>query len=150
MTENKFKDPCNRWLTSGLFIETAGPNKDFILFSLEEAKELFLETGDITGYRFATEHLGGWQHFKAMEASPVLRDIIEEWKEELEVKIRAENLLDIQENAKGGHYQAQKYLVDRGWEQNPKGRPSKVDKEKHLRKEEKLRSQVSEFLRPIK
>lgn len=144
-----FKDSANRWVTVGLFQETAGQNKSFILYTLDEARKLFLESHDPTGYIFAQEHLGGWQHFKALEASPALRGHIEEWKEELEAKLRAEHLLGISSLAKSGHYQAHKFMVDRGWEQNSKGRPSKAEKQKHLAREEKLRNNVSEFLRPV-
>ena len=146
---SKYKDKNNRWLTVGLFEETAGPNKSYILYTVEEARNLFLETGDVTGYVFAEKYLGGWQHFKALQASPVLRDMITEWCEDLEAKIRAEHLLGINKLGKEGHYQASKFMVDRGWEEVSKGRPTKKEKEAHLNREDKLRSNVSEFLRPV-
>lgn len=146
---SKFKDSSNRWLTVGLFKETAGPNKDFILYTLEEARALFIASGEPTGFVFAEEHLGGWQHLQALEASPALRDHIAEWRESLEAKLRADHLLRINELAKGGHFQAAKFLVDRGWEQTKKGRPTKAEKEAHLAREDKLRNNVSEFLRPV-
>lgn len=147
---SKFKDCVNRWVTVGLFAETAGPNKEFILWTLDEAKDLYLKTRDITGYTFAKQHLGGLSHWKALKASPTLSPILEEWEEEMEIMKRAEALLRIEAEARGGHYQANKFLADRGWDLRIAGRPSKAEVEKELNKQAKIASKVVDFLRPVK
>lgn len=146
----KFKDSVGRWITVGLFEETAGPNKDFILMTIDEARKRFLETQDITGYIFAKLHLGGLQHWKALQASPVLAPLIEEWVEEMEVAKRSDALLRIEAEARGGHFQANKFLADKGWVNRPAGRPSKAEVEREMNKQTKIANNVKSFLRPVK
>ena len=129
-----FKDPIkNTWITSGLFKETAGPNKSFILFTVEEARKLFVQSGDPTGVVFADEHLGGYQHWKALKDCNPLKPYIAEWEEELEVRIRSKQLGNIMKQADEGHFQAEKFLMDRGWEKRGAGRPSKEEVERETR-----------------
>lgn len=72
---SKFKDSMNRWVTRGLFKETAITTDEFVLMTLDEARKKYLACGDPTGYVFATEHLGGYKHWKALKNSPVLSPI---------------------------------------------------------------------------
>lgn len=145
-----FKDSMNRWVTVGLFKETAGPNKDYVCMSLDEARQKFIDCDDMTGYTFAVTHLGGYKHWKAILSSPVLREYIEEWEEELEVKKRAAALQRIEKEARTGHFQANKFLTDRGWQTRKAGRPSNEEVEKNLKREGKLQNEVEHFLVPIK
>lgn len=144
-----FKDSINRWVTVGLFEETAGPNKEFVCMTIDEARQLFIECDDMTGYVFCTQYLGGYQHWKAILSSPKLEPYIEEWKEELEVKKRSEALNRIEREAQTGHFQANKFLADRGWETRKAGRPSNEEIEKNVRREKKLRDNVQHFLTPV-
>lgn len=130
---NKFKDSMNRWLTTGLFKETS-QMPQFVVWTLEEAKQLYLATDDPTGYTFATEHLGGWSHWLALHASPNLRGILKSWEEELEVKLRAAALQEVLKHSKSDKgYQAAKYLVEAGWKPKEIGRPSREKIEKEAR-----------------
>jgi len=145
---SKFKDSLNRWVTISLFEETA-VNKDFVIMSLEDARRVYVEMGDPTGYNFSTEYLGGYRHWKAIMASPKLSEIIEEWNEEIEIKMQAEGLLRISAIAKEGHYQANKLLADRGWVQRAPGRPTKEEVEKNINRDRKLAKEVEHFLTPV-
>jgi hypothetical protein len=145
-----FKDSLNRWITVGLFKETSGPNKDFVLMTIDEAREKFVECDDMTGYVFANRYLGGYAHWKAILSSPAMAEYIEEWMEELETKKRAEALQRIESEARTGHFQANKFLADRGWETRAAGRPSNVEVEKNIRREKKLAAKVEHFLTPVK
>lgn len=127
----KFKDTIGRWYTVALFKEFA-PDKKHVLFTTEEAKQLYLECNDITGYEFATKHLGGWQHWVALHNSPKVLPLIEQWEEELEVRIRSESIKNIALLSKGEKgYQAAKFLADKGWKVKGVGRTTKeaIDKE---------------------
>ncbi len=124
--KDKFKDSQNRWRTKSLFWNIALTPKEHVLFTFEEARILFLETNDPTGYRFAVDHLGGWKHFLLIKQSPVIGDKIAEWEEELEIKLRSEsvrNMMKLSQGDKG--YQANKFLIDGGWIQKKAGRPTK-------------------------
>jgi len=144
-----FKDKGNRWLTTGLFAETAAGNKEFIIMTLEEGRERFVELKDMTGYKFANAHLGGYAHWKALENS-TFHCHIEDWKEELEVAIRCESLERIASEAEGGHYQANKFLADRGWDVREAGRPSKKEVEKKVNREAKVVEASKRFLTPLR
>jgi len=129
----------NRYFTIGLFKETAIHDKQYVLFTLEEAKSLYMACRDITGYQFAIQHLGGWQHFKALYKSPALSPILDEWEEELEVALRSEALKKIETLSTGDKgYQAAKFLVDKGWKEKTKGRTTKEAIQKEARINEKV------------
>lgn len=133
---NKFKDVMGRWITSGLFKETA-QKKDYIIFTLAEARSLYIEANDLTGYLFATTVLGGWKHWLALKESPALLPHILQWEDELEVKVRSLGLQNIMTASKGIQgYQASKYLVEGGWNKKTVGRPSKAQ----VQKESKIRA----------
>ena len=125
MKKRVFKDTMDRFITSGLFKETA-QTKNWIEYTLKEAKVLFIECGDPTGYLFSEKHLGGYQHWLALKQSPALEHHLLSWEDELEVKIRAEGLKRvIEESEKKTGYQAAKYLVQAGWKMKELGRPTK-------------------------
>lgn len=140
MEATKFKDAQNRWYTIGLFKETAAPEHySKILFTLEEAKNLFLKERDVTGYSFSNKYLGGWKHLKALKNSPRLRPIIKEWEEELEVMLRSEaitHIIDLSKSDKG--YQAAKFLADRGYRDKTVGRRTKEAIEKQAKEDAAL------------
>lgn len=145
----RFKDSCNRWLTSGLFYELRDNKSEFAVFTtwdedrevegrtLLSLKRLFLSCDDPTEYEFANKYLGGWGHWKALQESPVVAPLVEAWREEWDVKTRArawERIIDISKSEKG--FQAAKVLADRGWRLRTAGAPSKAEKE-GLRKQDR-------------
>jgi hypothetical protein len=142
-----FKDSVNRWLTVGLFSETA-TNPASVIMTLEEGRKRFVELADMTGYKFASKYLGGYPHWKALEASSFSRHI-EDWKEELEVAIRCGALERISEEAETGHFQANKFLTDRGWDTRSAGRPSKLEVEKKVTRDAKVVQAAKRFLTPL-
>jgi hypothetical protein len=141
---NKFKDSVGRFFTKGLFKETAIGEKKFVLYTLEEAKQLYLSCDDITGYEFASNHLGGWKHWIALHNSPTLEPILREWEEELEVKLRSQaikNIMTLSVTDKG--YQASKFLADRGWKVKETGRPTKEAIQKETRVQSRMYEEFS-------
>lgn len=141
-----FKDTQGRWITSGLFKETAATDQ-FVLWTLDEAKALYIACGDPTGYEFAAEHLGGWKHWLLLKASPALQGYIAEWEEELEAKIRAHAVRNIAARSgtdKG--YQAEKWLADAGWKPKEMGRPTREKVEKEARIKNKMYSEFGDVI----
>jgi hypothetical protein len=143
-----FKDSINRWILSGLFYETCASTKEFAIMSLEEGRKRFVELDDMTGYKFGNKYLGGYQHWRALEASSFGKHI-EDWKEELEVSIRCRALERITNESVNGHYQANKFLVDRGWDTRAAGRPSKLEVKKKVARDAKVVNAAKRFLTPI-
>lgn len=155
MDSKKLLDSMGRPLTQSLFLEIG--YSDYAVYTLKEQdyeyrgkvypslKRLYLEEEDPTEYAFAEKHLLGWQHWKRLCENKQIMKHIEEWREELELKIRSQAIRDMQNlcASESGNYSAAKFLADRGWEKRAAGRPSKAEKEKHLRIEEKIKEEFS-------
>lgn len=139
---SKFKDSMNRWLTSGLFYEVGEVASPFAMYTLQDEdreakgktypsiKKAYMSCTDPTEYEFANKYLGGWSHWKEIQESPPMKKHIAEWREEFEIKMRAEAIKGIALIAKTEKgYQAAKYLADCGWKLRAAGAPSKEEKE---------------------
>lgn len=95
---------------------------------------LFVECGDVTEYEFARKYLGGWQHWQRVQRQSKIAPLVKQWREELEIRTQSIGMRSIMERVGEGHYNASKYLSDKGW--NPdRGRPSKEEKEARIKKE---------------
>lgn len=141
-----FKNPSGRWLTNALFYELTLPDtREYAVFTLKEddhdvkgttyisLKRLYLEARDPTEYQFAKTCLGGWSHWKELQESAKLKDEIEEWREELDVMLRSEGIIQTIKLATkaDASFQATKYLTELGWKkEGGKGRPSKAQVKK--------------------
>lgn len=153
--KSKMYDSMGRPLTQSLFLEVG--YSEFAIYTLKEfdheyngkiypsLKQLFLKTEDPTEYEFANKYLIGWQHWKRLNENKLLAKHFEEWREELELRLRSQAVRDMQNlcASESGNYSAAKFLADRGWEKRAAGRPSKAEKERHLRIEEKLGEEFS-------
>jgi hypothetical protein len=146
-----FKDVHGRYRTQSLFLEIFYDDAVAIYSLSDEDKErdgkvfpslrrLYLETADPTEYVFATKYLWGWKHWLALQENGVLMKHIEEWREELEVKLRSEavkNVLALSKNS----YNAAKWAADGSWN-TKRGRPSKEE----LAREKRIRERVTNEL----
>jgi len=147
----QFKDSQGRWLTTGIFKETAMGETKFLLYTLEEAKKNYLDCDDVTGYEYATKYLGGWKHWLALHRSPALAPHLEDWTEELEVKIRAEAIKRIASLSTGAQgYQASRYLADKGWKVKKAGRTTKDAIKKEARVQSKMYEEFKDNVVAIK
>lgn len=154
-----FKDSMGRWFTKGLFWETCRPdNKEWASYTLKEQeheglpslKALYLETSDPTEYEFATSYLGGWLHWKALCECSWFQPHLEDWREELEVKLRSEGIKKIAEHSRGEKgYQAAKYLADRGWDMRKAGAPSKEERARELKVQSRLHDEIDDDMARI-
>ena len=154
--KSKLQDTMGRPLTQSLFLELG--YSDYAVYTLKEydypykgkhypsLKRLFLNEEDPTEYFFAEKHLLGWQHWKRLCDNKMIAKHIEEWREELELKIRSQAVKDMMNlcASESGNFSAARYLANREWEKRPAGRPSKVEKEKHLRIEERIEEEFAE------
>lgn len=137
--KSKMLDVMGKPLTQSLFLEIN--YNDQAIYTLKEhdhehngkfypsLKRLYLEADDPTEYTFAITHLLGWKHWQRLCENKVLRRHIDEWREELEVKLRSRGVLQAIKNAEQGGFQSAKWLADRGWDTRGAGRPSKEEVE---------------------
>lgn len=145
-------------LTQKLFLETNGWDRSSALYTLTDEdkwdgnrpiysiRRLYVDLEDVHEYEFAVKYFGSWQHWQKVANSPRLKDFVNEWREELSVKLRTRNLKRMEELAADGDRQAIKYMADKGWEgkddaPKKRGRPSKEEKQGYLKQqaEEDLR-----------
>lgn len=139
--DSPYRNSNNVLLLRGLFVETSS-NPDSVIYTLKDhdykgypsLKKLYLDTNDITEYTFATTYLESWTHWKLLSETTWFAPMAEVWREELELKNRAEALAAIISKSKTNDkeaFQAAKYVADKGWDKSApkstKGRPSKAD-----------------------
>lgn len=141
--KSKMQDVMGRYITQSLFLEI-GYNEESV-YTLKEndhfhngknypsLKRLYIEMADPTEYEFATTYLMGWKHWLRLCENKQLRKHIDEWREELEVKLRCRGVKDVMRSAQSGNYQAAKWLADRGWDTKGAGRPSKADVDREIK-----------------
>jgi hypothetical protein len=134
-TKAQMIDTLNRPITQSLFLEI-GYSKSAI-YTLKEddyeyegktypsIKRLYMAMEDPTEYDFANTHFLGWKHWQRICANTVVRQHVDEWREELEYKMRSTAAKQMIEMAKLGNYQATKWMADKGWGIKGAGRPSK-------------------------
>lgn len=159
-----FKNKSGKWLTKSLFFDLTPKARPYAVYTFKDEdhvdsrggtysslKKLFLESDDPTEYKFATEHLGGWQHWKEMQTVPEINSHIEAWREERDVKLRSigiRKLIDLAE--KDGSYQAAKFLADKGWDVSTKGRPSKEAVKREVKAQAKLKAVINNDINRIR
>jgi len=150
--KSKFLDGGGKPLTQSLFLEI-NYDENYAVYTLKDQdheyngktypsiKRLYLEMEDPTEYEFATKYLLGWQHWKRLCANAALRKHIDEWREELELKIVSQGVRDMINltGSEGGSFQAARWLAERGWEKRKAGRPSKAEIDKRVAQDAKIR-----------
>ena len=133
--KTKLKDTMGRPLTQALFLEMEY-NEKYAYFTINDddkeykgrvypsLKKMYMEIGDPTEYQFAMTCLLGWKHWERMKRNSKLAPMFEEWADELEVMLRSNALMAINEIA-DDNFQAAKYITEKGWDKRPAGRPTK-------------------------
>lgn len=146
-------DSMGKFRTQSLFLELGYGTE--ALFTLKDQdhehdgkiypsmKRLYLEFEDPTEYEFANTVLLNWKHWQRMCENKVIRKHIDEWREELEVKLRSQAIRDAIQEAKKGHFQAAKWVADRGWSTRGAGRPTKAEVEHEKRIQSRLDNDYS-------
>lgn len=139
----QMQDDAGRPLTQSLFLEIG--YSDLAIFTLKDVdytyngkiypslKRIYIEMEDPTEYVFASTYLLGWKHWLRLCENKQIRKHIDEWRDELEYKLRSKAVNFMLTSAKEGNYQAAKWFADRGWTNKGAGRPTKADVE-HERK----------------
>lgn len=151
MDRDTLTDNSGKPLTQGLFLEIGyGETSIYTLKDndhgyggrvLPSIKRLYLEMEDVTEYEFANRYFLGWSHWQRICNNKVLRKYIDEWRVELELKLRARAAKLMVQQAEGGSYQAVKWLADRGWDVKKAGRPTKEDIESEKKAMAKVESE---------
>lgn len=135
-------DSSGRPITQSLFLEIG--YSDSAIYTLKDddhrykghiypsLKKLYLKEEDPTEYTFAVKYLLSWKHWLRMCENKLLRRSIDEWRQELEMKLRSRAVQEMVKSSANGKIVASKWLADKGWTQRTAGRPTnaEVDSEK--------------------
>lgn len=144
--KSKMKDVMGRYMTQSLFLEVDynpdiaiftfdGEDKEFKGKTFYSLKRLYLEESDPIEYAFATKYLFDWPHWQKICKNAMLLEHINAWREELQLKLASEGMATLQHLAiNEDSYQAAKYLADKGFVKNGRGRPSNAEIEGALKK----------------
>lgn len=158
---NKFKNPIGVHLLKPIFYELDEEGRPNAIYTLKDydsefegkiypsLRRLYVEAEDPTEYNFSCLYLDGWSHWKKLSSASFFQSYLSEWREELEVRLRAKGLVGIRQVASvpgKEAFQAQKYLAGAGWklsdEKASVGRPTK---EKVLVEAEKLFKEKTDY-----
>ena len=140
-----------RYRTRSLFWEYRREGYDY-LFTLKDhdynngrsLNHIFLELDDPTEYKIASEIFVSLQHWKELSNLEWFRPFLEKWRDELEIRIRAEALLNLRKQSKISTSAAQ-FLSKGAWMMS-RGRPSKAEKERIMKKEILIHEEADELL----
>ena len=144
-----YKDEQGRFLLGALFYElrrgdwkpiwTIKP-QDFEVgdITYPSLKRVYMSYDHVPGheYEFAMEQLGSWQHWEAICNSGTLRDMVQEWRDELTIKLKARairNLMSLSKDKGNIGLAANKYIANSEYVEKKIGRVSKAEKERQAR-----------------
>lgn len=148
------KDAMGRFRTQSLFWEfrfTKDEDKYPAYFTLKDRnidkdgvtfyslKQIYMSYDHIPGfeYEFALDTFNSWDHWikLATETIPEIRNEIKGWREELDIKLKAQaikSLIAASRDSDSKGFNAAKYLADKGYAPT-RGRPSKEEVEREKR-----------------
>ncbi len=150
-----FKNASGAWLLKQLFFEYADTDRTRVLYTTKRDDHegfpsfprLYLEMADESEYDFANLYFGGWPHWKRLQTCGWFNDHLSEVREELQVRLSAENLVQIRAKARSGDLGANKYLLEQGWKpRSSVGRPTKERIRQEAQKITQDQSAVSDDL----
>lgn len=148
-----WKDVMGRYYTEALFLETGYDTTTAIYTLTAEDKEykgkiypslrrIYMECGDPTEYKFAIENFCNWEHWQKVQGNAKIAEHIEEWRSELEVKLRSKGVMSLMKIS-GSNFNAAKWAADGGWGMK-RGRPSKAEKAREKAIREKVAKEVED------
>lgn len=140
--KSKFKNSSGTHLLKPIFYELDEQGRPNAQFSLKphdstfegvvypSLRRLYVELEDPTEYLFSETYLDGWTHWKKLSSASFFQEHLTEWREELDIRLRAKSLVRIKARAEGNQKDsltADKILLSGGWktEESKVGRPTK-------------------------
>lgn len=159
----KFRGGNGKWLTKSLFIETSYEDTSNVEFTLKDRdvtlddgrklpslKRIYLELADPLEWDIATRYLGGWQHWVELTKT-VLKDQIEDWRHELDLKLQSAAFYQLKELADAGDRMANQFIAKKEYKNKRRaGAPSKEEKAGALKEHVSKVTRIDEHLKRIK
>lgn len=155
---NKFRTSTGAYREKDLFEEYSS-RPELILYNVSRSDSkfpslylLYMAEEDFTEFEFAIKYFESYQHWKRITNSSWFAAHIADWREDLELKIKARNLKSLIDKSTDDAGVA-KFLLGRKWlddaqSHNPgvnlRGRPSKEEVKNHLRLISSQEKQIEE------
>lgn len=161
--ETKFRYKNNTFKLGNL-LEGISDEPQFILYTIarEDTKypslyQAYMNEEDFTEFNFASKYFESYQHWKKVCELKLFAGHISEWREELELKVKARNLKSLIDKAVEDTSVA-KFLLGNKWIEdtqkikgtNLRGRPSKEEIKGHLRLISSQEKQIDDDYERIK
>lgn len=131
-----FKDVMGRLRTQSLFQEFKDPGYP-AFFTLREEdytdqdgntyvslRRLYMEAEDPTEYAFAQRAFGSWRHWDRIRHLQWFRPHWEDWKAELDIRLRSAGVEALISEARAGSVPAARFLAQGEYRPKKRGRPS--------------------------
>ena len=101
-------------------------------YDLEKFHKIFIQMEDPTEYKPAMKLVGSWVEWNRLKRDwPRFKVYVDEWKEELAIKITSDSIGRLMEVAKSGNYNSNKWLAEETYSKRKQaGRPSRYEKER--------------------
>lgn len=155
---SKFRTPQGKLRTRALFIDFSSPETS--LYTVKRADDgdfpslfrLYMEAKDITEYRFALEYFDSFDHWQALCKTAWFEPIIEAWRSELAACLKSEAFARIVAAAEAdgqNSLRANEYILERKWERNTKGRPSKAQVDEAAQKQAAVDKRIKADLKRL-
>lgn len=163
-TNNPLKDHDGRWRTASLFYEKRNEamtplwtlkDEDYEVdgITYPSLKKIYFSYDHTPGleYEFAKETFNSWDHWVKL-CNSGLRAIFAEWREELDIKLKANSIRSIIKATKRGDaagVSAARYIAEKGYAPK-RGRPSKEELERTKRIEAGVEKELEDDLERMK
>lgn len=141
-SEPTFQNSMGTYYTKALFVEHSTPESDWSLvrYTLRDqdvekngvtypsVRRLFVELEDESEYLFATTYFASWKHYQKLLRCKWFICVIEDARQELQVRLASRNLQEIRKKAEQGNLQANTYLLEQKHREKKSsvGRPTKA------------------------
>lgn len=131
--DKKFRGITGQLFMRYLFLETCPmEHREKAIYTLKRYHRphhqslylLFMEMDDPTEYFFGEKYFYDYQHWKKLSEAAWFKEYVEEWREEIALKHKALALQELKKEAgdpeNKNYFNANKYLLDKGWIEKPK------------------------------
>lgn len=143
--DNRFKNNTGQHYLRPLFYEyDLASEKSIAIYTLKDndytingvtypsLRRLYVNTGDLSEYRFAVSCLDGWSHWKKIRNANWFQPYYQDWREELEVSVMSQALLAVRLKADNpedkDNLSAARFLLSGQWVPKEKVGPRTKDK----------------------
>jgi hypothetical protein len=155
--KERMKTSTGNLITEALFLENG--YREHAIYTLKDEdfeyegrvlpsiKKIYMEEcfgGEDGEYDFACKNFVSWAHWKRIVKNKKMTRLVQEWRDEIEVKIRSNGLKRVIENADNGSFQAAKWVAEGGFNKRKAGRPSKEEIESSIAKEKRLEDEYAD------